>query len=176
MEDKNQEESKKEPGLEQNKREQPLPFIARALITGFIGGVLWASAGWAAHIFNFTEIEPNMILQPVMIGDWKNTVLGNIISILVIGLLSVGSALGYFLFLKSFKGMWMGMVFGLALWGLVFLVLNPIFPDVKTIFQLKRETVITSACLYLLYGVFVGYSISFEHNEMLTDKRFHAAD
>ncbi|MFP3489296.1 YqhR family membrane protein, partial [Staphylococcus sp. SIMBA_130] len=41
----------------------------------------------------------------------------------------------------------------------------PMFIDLPTITKLDRNTVITTICLYLLYGVFIGYSISFEYHE-----------
>jgi hypothetical protein len=62
--------------------------------------------------------------------------------------------------------MWVGIVFGAALWGLVFFILNPMFPNLQTVFELPRNTIVTTACLYILYGVFVGYSISFDYNEL----------
>ena len=46
-----------------------------------------------------------------------------------------------------------------------FFVLNPLFPSLNPISELKRNTIISMVCLYLLFGVFVGYSISYEYNE-----------
>jgi hypothetical protein len=43
------------------------------------------------------------------------------------------------------------------------LVLNPIFPDMKPFLDLSRNTVITSVCIYLVYGLFIGYSINYEY-------------
>lgn len=47
---------------------------------------------------------------------------------------------------------------------------NPIFPDVRTVTELTSDTIITTICIYLLYGLFVGYSISFEYNELNSEK------
>jgi hypothetical protein len=169
---KNQEDEqnkeKDNPRLEQNKREAPVSQIGKVIVIGFIGGVFWSLLAYLASILNFTEISPNLILQPFALGEWKNGTLGNFISIVLIGLISIGAALVYFAILKRFTAMWVGIVYGAALWGLVFFLLNPIFPNLKTVFELPRGTIVTTVCLYILYGVFVGYSISFDYNELNT--------
>jgi len=162
-------EKKKDPELEQNKKEEHMSVMGKSIVTGFIGGVFWSTLAYLAYILNFTEISPNLILQPFALGDWKQGVIGNIISIIIIGLISIGAALVYYAILRRFDGMWLGIVYGGALWLLVFFVLNPIFPNVETVFELTRGTIVTTLCLYILYGVFIGYSISFDYKEFNTD-------
>ncbi|PMC39582.1 hypothetical protein CJ195_06600 [Bacillus sp. UMB0899] len=169
MADKEENIKKKDqPNLEQNKKEEPMSVMGKSIVTGFAGGVFWSAIAYLAYILNFTEISPNLILQPFTLGDWKDGVLGNIISIIIIGLISVGAALVYYAILKRFDGMWLGILYGGALWGLVFFILNPIFPNVETVFELSRATIVTTLCLYILYGVFIGYSISFDYKEFNT--------
>jgi uncharacterized membrane protein YagU involved in acid resistance len=57
-----------------------------------------------------------MILQPFMIGEWKKQWLGTMVSIVVIGFISIAGAFIYFVCLKRFKTMWPGMVYGVILW------------------------------------------------------------
>ncbi|MDQ7723686.1 hypothetical protein FPQ02_03055 [Bacillus halotolerans] len=157
---------------EQTKDNQgpPVPMGGRVAATGFCGGVLWSFVGYIAYLFHFSEISPNMILQPFVLGEWKKHGLGTIISIIVIGIISIGGAFLYYLLLKRLKTMWPGMLYGLLLWLLVFFVFNPIFQDVRAVTELKSDTIITTICIYLLYGLFVGYSISFEYNELNSEK------
>ncbi|UQZ46640.1 YqhR family membrane protein [Bacillus sp. PK3-037] len=157
---------------EQTKEDQgpPVPMGGRVAATGFCGGVLWSIVGYIAYLFHFSEINPNMILQPFVLGEWKKHGLGTIISIIVIGIISIGGAFLYYLLLKRLKTMWPGMLYGLLLWLLVFFVFNPIFQDVRAVTELKSDTIITTICIYLLYGLFVGYSISFEYNELNSEK------
>jgi len=169
-------DQKQDPNLEQNKHEEPMPMIAKVVVTGLFGGLFWSLLAYLAYLFKFTEISPNLILQPWAVGDWKDRVLGQFIGIVIIGLLSIGIALLYYGLLKKFRSMWMGLLFGLILWAIVFYVLNPIFPDLKTVNQLERNTIITTLCFYILYGVFIGYSISFEHNEIAEYKRSVASN
>jgi Conserved membrane protein YqhR len=161
-----QNKEKDNPNLEQNKKEEPMSQLGKVVTIGFIGGVFWSFLAYIAAIFNFTEVSPNLLLQPIALGDWKDGTLGNIISIVLIGVISIGVALVYFIVLKRFTSMWIGIAFGALLWGLVFFILNPIFPNLKTVFELSRATIVTTICLYILYGVFVGYSISFDYNEL----------
>lgn len=151
--------------LEQNQKEKPMSFLTMVVLTGLIGGILWSGLGYLAYVFNFTEIRPNIVLEPWALGDWKKQWLGTVISIVVIGVLSIVAALIYYATLKKIKNILGGVGFGIVLFLLVFLVLNPIFPGMDPIGELKRNTLITSACLYILYGVFVGYSISYEYQE-----------
>lgn len=165
-EKQNEPKNEDNPKLEQNKKEEPMSVIGKAITTGFIGGVFWSLLAYLAYILNFTEVSPNLILQPFALGDWKDGTLGQFISIVIIGLISIGAALVYYAVLKKFKSMWIGIVFGGALWALVFFILNPIFPNMDTVFELPRGTIVTTLCLYILYGTFVGYSISFDYNEL----------
>jgi hypothetical protein len=152
--------------LEQDQREKPMSFITMTVITGLFGGIFWSALAYLAYVFHFTEIRPNVILEPWALGKWKEQWLGTVISIIAIGLFSIGAALIYYAAMKKIKSIWAGAAFGLVLFFLVFYVLNPIFPGIKPFWDLSKNTIITSACFYILYGVFVGYSISYEQNEI----------
>lgn len=141
-------------------------FLAKAIVIGFVGGVFWSLMGYVTYLFSFSEIHPNTILQPWAFGNWKDRWPGLIVSVLIIGIISIGVALLYYVFLKKFKSIWFGIVYGAVLWAFVFLLLNPLFPSMKTIGELTSNTIITTICLYILYGIFVGYSISFEAAEL----------
>lgn len=146
-----------------SKYPEPMSFTAIVFWTGLFGGIFWTTIGFFAYYFNFTEIRPNIILEPWALGKWKNEWLGTVISILLIGFLSVGAAFIYYASLKKVKGIWMGLLYGIVLFLLVFFVLNPLFPSMKPLLKLSRDTIITTICLYLVYGLFVGYSINYEY-------------
>ncbi|AST92466.1 YqhR family membrane protein [Sutcliffiella cohnii] len=152
--------------LEQNQREEPMSLMTRVVITGLVGGLLWSALGYLAYVFNFIEISPNVVLQPWAVGEWKNGVFGNFVSIFILGVIGIGAAIGYFAFLKKFQQFWMGLIYGAVLWGLVFFILNPMFPGIKTVPNLTLDTIVTSFCLFILFGLFVGYTVSYEYNEL----------
>ncbi|MCL6570819.1 MAG: hypothetical protein K6T88_03940 [Bacillus sp. (in: Bacteria)] len=141
---------------------KPMSLPVMVFWTGLFGGIFWATIGLVASYINFTEIRPNVILEPWTLGNWKYEWIGTVISIILIGLLSVGVAFIYYAVLKKFTGFWFGLGYGLVLFLLVFFVLNPLFPGIKPFFDLSRDTIITSICLYMVYGIFIGYSINYE--------------
>lgn len=149
---------------------KPMSFVTVVFWTGLFGGLFWGTIGFFAYYFNFTEIRPNIILGPWALGDWKNEWLGTIISIILLGILSVGAAFVYSIALKKFNGIWLGFGYGMALFLIVYLVLNPIFSEMKPFLDLSRDTVITSICLYLVYGLFIGYSINYEYENNHTEE------
>jgi hypothetical protein len=150
---------------------KPMSFLAMVFWTGLFGGVFWGSIGYLSYIFNFTEVRPNVILEPWALGYWKNEWLGTVISIILMGIFSVGAAFFYYAFLKRFKGFWFGFGYGIALFLLVFLVLNPLFPGIKPFLDLSRDTMITSICLFIVYGIFIGYSINYEFQNNNSQKK-----
>ena len=151
--------------LEQNKHEKPMSFITMVVLTGLFGGILWSSIALLAYVFNFTDVRPNLILEPWALGDWKKGWIGTVFSILIIGVVSIVASLIYYALLRKFNNLWVGLIYGAGLFLLVFYVLNPIFPGIDSFWKLSRDTLITTACIYVLYGVFIGYSISFEEAE-----------
>lgn len=152
--------------LEQNQKEKPMSFLSMVIVTGLIGGILWSGLGYLAFVFNLTDVSPNVILEPWTIGDWKKGWLGTVISIGIIGVLSIAVALIYYVALRRFPSIFVGMGYGIVLFLLVFFVLNPIFPGISPFKELSRNTIITSVCFYILYGIFIGYSISYEESEI----------
>lgn len=162
---KTRDDAKEDDKLEQNKREQPMSFLAKVILTGFIGGILWSAIGYSAYFFHFTTIGPNLALTPLAVGDWKYEPIGNVMGIFVNGLIAIFVALLYYAFLKNLKSIWAGVFYGFALWAIVFYLLPPIFPHLDAVTKLDMNTNITNICIFVLFGVFVGYSISFEQNE-----------
>ena len=140
-------------------------FAGTVAIIGFVGGVFWSAVGKLAYILNLTDVQPNAILDPWASGDWKRGLIGTAISILLIGLASIAAAFIYYWTLRKFLEIWVPALFGAALVPLVFYGLNPILTAIPPAGELSRLTIVTSVCFYILYGVFVGYSISFEEGE-----------
>ncbi len=159
-------EEKSNPKLEQNQSEKQLSFIQLVILTGFIGGVFWSGIGYVCYFFSFTKIEPNIIFEPWAVGTWKETWIGIILALVAYGLVSIGAALIYYGLLRKFKSMWVGAGYGIVLNLTVFFILTPLFPSLKSFTDTDYYTLVTTLCLYVLYGVFIGYSISYEENEL----------
>ncbi|NEU29613.1 hypothetical protein GN156_02275 [bacterium LRH843] len=140
-----------------------LSYTAKVALIGFFGGLIWSLVGYFSFFFKFIRVGPALVLMPFAFGEWKNTYIGQFIGVLVIAILSIGVAYLYKAILQKKNHLWVGILYGLVLWFIVFYLLNPIFPGLKSFRHLDSNTIITSLCLYVLYGAFIGYSISFEY-------------
>lgn len=153
--------------MEQNKKfadhQAPMSILMQVFWTGLFGGIFWSVMGYFAHLFSFTEIHPHVILEPWAYGDWKTDWLGTVISIIIYGLLSIGAAFIFYAAFKKSKGIWPGVGFGIVLFLLVFIVLNPLLPGIDPLNELNRNTILTTICLYMVYGIFIGYSINYQY-------------
>lgn len=152
--------------LEQNKQEESMTLLGRSLLTGFIGGLFWSSLGVFLHLFNFTEISPSsFVLRSWVRAGWTDGWLGDVVSILIIGGLSVLVALIYYALLKKNRSILVGLLYGLVLWAIVYYVFQPMFPNIPNVTELDRNTIVTTICLFILYGIFIGYSISYDYHD-----------
>ncbi|WP_188453680.1 YqhR family membrane protein [Virgibacillus oceani] len=162
--------------LEQNKREKPMTLLTRSLTTGFIGGLLWSLLGLVMYYFNFSEVAPKtFLLRSWLTAEWTDSWLGNVVSILMVGVLSILTAFIYYGLFKKINSMWMASGFGIVLWFIVFYVAQPIFTNVPQLTDLSANTIVSTICLYILYGTFIGYSIAYDyHDTILTEERKHS--
>src|SRR5690554_944002 len=103
--------------------------------------------------------------MPWALGDWKNGWMGHLVGIGFISIVSIAAAFLYRLIFAKIYKIWPGLLFGLILWFAIFWLFNPMFPGLKPFQQLDLNTLITTGCLYLLWGLFIGYSISYEYHE-----------
>ncbi len=147
------------------RRIKQMSFGANVAIIGFVGGLVWSLVGYFAFYFHFIRVGPALILMPFPLGTWKATYIGQLVGIVIISILSIAIAFLYKVILQKVESIWAGVGFGFALWIIVFCVLNPFLPGLKSVQNLDSNTIITSLCLYILYGVFIGYSISYGYLE-----------
>ncbi|MEH7107256.1 YqhR family membrane protein [Bacillus sp. JJ1764] len=147
-----------------------MSFPAMVFWTGLFGGIFWGTIGSIAYYFNMTQIRPSVILEEWVMGNWKYGWIGTVVSIVIFGILSIGAAFFYYALLRKFPGMWFGIGYGILLFLIVFFVLNPLFPGIKPIGDLNRDTIISSICLYTLYGIFIGYSINYEYQNRIVQE------
>ncbi|WP_059171105.1 YqhR family membrane protein [Bacillus sp. FJAT-27445] len=138
-------------------------FAKLVLLTGLWGGLFWSFIGQVGYYFHFTKISPRAVLGPWALGSWKNGWLGTLVAIVLIALISIGTAFIYSALLKKTGGILSGIGYGIVLFLLVFLLLNPMFPGISPFGRLDQNTMYTSICLFILYGVFIGYSISYDY-------------
>lgn len=152
--------------LEQNKQEPKMTLLQRVLITGVFGGLFWGFMGSVLYYFNFSNVSPaSFFPRSFMNQPWTDRWLGEWVGILTCGVISIVVAILYYAFLKKILGIWIGIAFGVALWGIMFWIANPIFSAVPSISSMNAATIVATGCIYILYGTFIGYSISFDYDD-----------
>ncbi|WP_254901239.1 YqhR family membrane protein [Tuberibacillus sp. Marseille-P3662] len=148
--------------LEQNKDEHQLTTNGRVVLIGLFGGIIWGLIGYLVYLFRFTKFGPALTLEPFALGNIKEGTSGQWWGLLALCVISVILAFIYKFTLGRVKNMWVSIFFGLALWVAVFYILQPWIPDLPYVTDLGINTISTTLCLYVLWGLFVGYSISFD--------------
>ncbi|MEH7399591.1 YqhR family membrane protein [Gottfriedia acidiceleris] len=132
---------------------------------GFFGGIFWSSVLLVLSYFDFTQIGPNFVLERIKLGKWANGYIENLISIVGIGIISIIIAFIFYFIGRKFNGVLPGIFFGLLLWVIVFILLGKIAFDLKAIKDYSSDTTVTTICLFILYGTFIAYSVSFAFQE-----------
>ncbi len=139
-------------------------ILRRALQTGFIGGVFWGLMGKVMHYFNFTEISAKAyVLHSWTRSTWTFRWYSEIIVLLIIGVISMVVAILYYAVLKKVNSLWVGMIYGGILWALIMLVVTPFYTMIPNLKELELKTIISTLSLFSLYGLFIGYSISYDY-------------
>ncbi|WP_219914628.1 YqhR family membrane protein [Thalassobacillus sp. CUG 92003] len=151
---------------DQRKQEPQKSVVSKAVTTGFVSGVLWSGIGAFTYFFHFSEVSPaSFFIRSFWQNEWTSTWIAEVLGVLAVALISMVTALVYYLALKKLHGMWPGIVYGILIWLLIFLAFNPIFNAVPAWGELSSDTMVTTFCLHVLYGVFIGYSISYEYHD-----------
>lgn len=149
----------------ENKKEQALSFTKKVARIGIFGGLFWGSIWYFLHIFSFSEVGPNYLIMPFALGDWKQGMWGNLLGIAVMSIASILIAILYGAWFKRFQGITPGIIYGIGLWALLFFAVGLLSPVVKHALEFPRPTFVTTLCIFILYGVFITYSVSFEAAE-----------
>ncbi|GIQ70702.1 hypothetical protein DUZ99_14905 [Xylanibacillus composti] len=139
-----------------------------ALQIGFFAGLIWGGVRIAEYYFKFTEVIPGFLAEPFMkhsfIASWS----GHLFGWGVFTVFSIAAAFIYAAFFRKIKGPWFGLLYGAAWWLLLYLLIGPWTGMMKAFSEQTPNTLITDSCLFLVWGLFIGYSTAFE----FTDERF----
>ena len=114
------------------------------------------------HTFHFITFHPFSITEQIIIKDhWFIRILYYSCIFIVYCICSVALSLIYFLFWRKRKEWQIGVVYGIGLWAIFYILFPYLFVDKLYIMHLPMKMTVTMFCLSVLYGLFVGYSISY---------------
>ncbi|MBJ9988380.1 hypothetical protein IAE55_06835 [Paenibacillus sp. S28] len=141
----------------------PLSF---SLELGFFAGLLWGAVHWVFHWLRFTIVIPAFLAEPFFKHSFLKSGSGDLLGWLFFIAFSMVAAVIYTLLFRKLAGPWPGIVYGICWWAVLF-VAGPALGMMNRLNHLTWNTIITEFCLYLLWGLFIGYTAAFE----FTDER-----
>ncbi len=138
-----------------------------SLYIGLFAGIIWGALKLLQFAMKYTDVVPGFLLEPFFRHDFLVTWQGILLGYGSLICLSLVAALLYGLVLRKLKGPWPGLIYGLAWWGGLYLLIGPLTGMVPAITQMDVNSLVTDMCLFAVWGLFIGYSITFE----FTDER-----
>lgn len=138
---------------------------AYSLYIGFFAGLIWGAVKLLEFALRFTQVVPGFMLEPFFRHAFLVTREGILLGYASFIGMSVVAAFLYTLFLRKLKGPWPGLAYGVMWWGLIFLLIGPVTGMVPAINQLDLNSFVTDLSLFLLWGLFIGYSIAMEFSD-----------
>jgi len=142
---------------------RPAPF---ALKIGFFAGIIWGLVRWLAAGLHFTYVPQAFLLDPFVPRKWLIGFGWQAAGLAAFVAMSMLAALVYVALLGRLNGPWPGLGFGAVWWVLVYAWGGPIVGAVPPLNAIGWSSIVTDFCLFLVWGLFIGFSIAFElHDE-----------
>lgn len=153
----------------QNNKHEKLHRLVflKAITIGFFGGIIWSTLFLFMHMFKMTEVEPLFLFQFVA-GEraWFSTWYAYLLLIISYGILSVFVAIIYYFLFRRRQSWVGGGIFGLMLFIIIYYILPIIINSFNPFLHFEVHSHIAILCLFILYGVFTGYSISYDYESL----------
>ncbi|UPK42069.1 YqhR family membrane protein [Paenibacillus pabuli] len=143
---------------------KPFPF---AVELGFFAGFIWGGLHWLFYLLHFTVVPLGFLAEPFFKHKFIYTAAGHLTGWLFFIVFSVLASLIYTYTLKKWKGPLPGMGYGILWWLIIFVLVGPKLEMVKPLNRLTWDSIITELCFFLLWGLFIGYTVAME----FTDER-----
>ncbi|SFF01844.1 Conserved membrane protein YqhR [Paenibacillus catalpae] len=143
---------------------QTNPWMFSSMI-GFFAGLVWGVIRWLFYELKFTTELPGLLVDPFFKSSYLKTGWGIVIGIASYIVFSILASLLYKVLLGKLKGPWPGVFYGLGWWAVIFLLLGPALGISRQITVAGWNTLFSELCIFLLWGLFIGYSIAFEFTD-----------
>jgi uncharacterized membrane protein YagU involved in acid resistance len=132
---------------------------------GFFAGLIWSVARWLFYEMKFTKVIPAFAADPFFKVSFLKTAWGEVVGIGFFIIFSIIAALLYKFALGRLRGPWPGVLYGAVWWVILFVVVGPTLGILEVINKVGWNTIFSELCIFLLWGVFIGYSIAFEFTD-----------
>lgn len=145
------------------RRTEPVSFC---LYIGFFAGLIWGLVRWLAVALNFTKVPAAFLADPWVKRSALTQMPWQLLGLGLFILMSMAAAFLYYALLRRLRGPWPGLAFGGVWWAVLYAWLGPVAGAVPPLKRIGWDSIITDFCLFVTWGLFIGYSIAYEyHNE-----------
>lgn len=132
---------------------------------GFFAGLIWGCMRWVIFTFSFTNVLPGFLAVPLFGYAFMFSWWGHLVGVGVFTLFSIVAAFLYKWLLGRLRGPWPGAIYGVAWYALIILLVAPLTGMAKPLNQIGWDTLITELCFFVVWGLFIGYTIAFEFTD-----------
>lgn len=132
---------------------------------GFFAGLLWGITRWLFYEMNFTKELPGIMGDPFFRSAFLKTGWGTTVGIGCYIIFSILATFLYKIMLGKLRGPWPGVGYGLVWWAIIFIIIGPLLRISQPITKAGWNTLSSELCIFLLWGLFIGYSIAFEFTD-----------
>lgn len=140
------------------------PAVYSTLI-GLYAGFIWGLIRWLVVALKFTDVPQAFLADPwvrrAALGHWYWQWGG----LLLFMLMSALAGFVYWLLLRALRGPWPGIVYGAAWWAALFFAVGPMSGATLPAREIGWKSLISELCIYVAWGLFIGYSIAFEYHD-----------
>lgn len=157
------------PGIETYVKTKPIPF---GLQVGFFAGAIWGAVRWISYYLGFTDVVPGFLVEPFFTHDYLAGTEGFLVGYAAFIGMSIVAAflylvLGHLLWgdRSKLRGPWPGVVFGVGWYVLLYLLVGPMVGMLPPLGVNDWDSIWFDGCLFLVWGLFIGYTITFEYTD-----------
>lgn len=133
-------------------------------ITAVFGALFWGGIHGALYYLNLTEVSLFQIKGWFGLGKLSNNWVNFGVTIFLMCVVSYLLCYIYYFLFRTRKEYWIYIAYGVGIFVLFFIVLQPFNRNIPFITELSRLTIITNICIAILYGLFISYTISFDYH------------
>lgn len=135
------------------------------LSLGFFAGLIWGAVKIVFYYLGFTKVIPGFLAEPFYTHKFLNSWNGHLVGWFYFIVFSLLASVLYMIFFSKVKGPWLGIGYGLFWWSFLYLFFGPLNGMMKRIDKLDWNSIISDICLFLLWGIFIGYTVSMEFTD-----------
>lgn len=139
--------------------------VAVCLEVGFFAGLIWGAVRWLLYMIHFTRVLPGFLADPFFRQSFLKTGWGHLVGLGFFIVFSIIAAFLYKLLLGRVAGPWGGLCYGFFWWLVMFVSVGPALGMFKPFNRIGYDTIFTEGSLYLVWGLFIGYTIAYEYND-----------